>query len=84
MVRIRLEALDECSFTVHPSMNRYPVATLGRKKAVRKATGYPTSNADDSGKVSSLSSTPLHTKVYGYTFSFTYLWCKAICILPAI
>ena len=40
-VRARLDALTECSPTVHPAAN-------GEIKAARKGTGHPTSHADGS------------------------------------
>ena len=46
-----------------------PGGDTGEIKAARKGTGHPTSNADDSGYVSSLTGTPLRTKVYGTTFN---------------
>ena len=39
---------------------------------MRKRTGHHTSHADGSGYVSSLTGTPLRTKVYGTTFTFMF------------
>ena len=48
-VRVRLDALTECSLTVHPAANGYLAVTPGEIKAARKGIGHPTSHADGSG-----------------------------------
>ena len=49
MVRVRLDALNEYSLTVHPAANGYLGGNTGETKAARKGTGHPTSHADGSG-----------------------------------
>ena len=48
-----------------------PGGNTGEIKEARKGIGHLTSHADGSGYVSSLTGTPLRTKVYGTTFTFT-------------
>ena len=67
MVRARLDALTERSLTAHPAAKWVLSGNTGEIKAARKGTGHPTSHADGSGEVSSLTGTPLSTKVYGTT-----------------
>ena len=50
-----------------------PGGNTGEIKAARKGTGHPTLHIDGSGLVSSLTGTPLRTKVYGTTLIFTTL-----------
>jgi len=59
--------LAHCS----PSSEWVPGYNIGEIKAARKGPGYSTPYANGSGKVTSLAGTPLHTKVYGNTFTYT-------------
>jgi len=61
--------LAHCS----PSSKWVPSGNTGEIKAERKGTGQPTSHADGLGEASSLTGTPLCTKVYGTTFTFVFL-----------
>ena len=47
-----------------------PGGNTGEIKAARKGIGHPTSFADGSGQVPSLTGTLIRTKVYGTTFTF--------------
>ena len=73
MVRARLEALSECSITVHPAANGYLVATPGRKRRRgKKLAALP--HMPMAQKVSSLRGTALSKIVYGITFTSYYLY----------
>ena len=52
-----------------PSSEWIPGGNTEEIKAARKGTGHPTSHADGSGCVPSLTGTPLRTEVYGTTFT---------------
>ena len=78
MVRVRLDAMTEHLLTLHPEAN----GNTGGIEAARKGAGHPTSHADGSTQVSSLTGTPLRTKVYGTTFTFhlyVYLCYLMLC-----
>ena len=66
--------LAHCS----PSSTWVPNGNTGEIKAARKGTGHPNSHADGSGLVSSLTGTPLRTKVHRTTF--TLLQPKVCCV----
>ena len=68
-MRVRFDALNECSLTVSPSSEYLPGGNTGEIEAAKKGTGHTTSHADGSGYVSSLAGTPLRTKVYGTTLT---------------
>ena len=53
-----------------------PDGNTGKIKAAGKGTGLPTLYADGPGKVSSLTGTPLHMKVYGTTFIRRKVTCN--------
>ena len=48
-VRVRLEALTECSLTVHQAAKGLHGGKIEEIKAARKGTGNPTSHAAGSG-----------------------------------
>ena len=48
---------------------------------MKKGTGHPTSYADDSGEVSSLTGTPLRTIVYGTDYLFLFSLRRPKCTL---
>ena len=60
-----LNARSCCS----PSSKWAPGGNTEEIKAARKGTGHPTSHTGGSGEVSSLTGTPLRTKVYGTTLT---------------
>ena len=75
----RLGSQLGCSLTVHPTTNWYLVATLGKLKAARKGTGYPTSLCRRLGiSVISNRHSPTYGIVYGTNLHFITSILKSI------